>query len=84
MDDHADSAGAEIAELCQTLHKFDLDFAKKSQHEFTAEQALIDARDADAVRRPCPGPLRAMAAGGVQVDLGGAVEGSMRGAVEPR
>ena len=50
MDDHADSAGAEIAELCQTLHKFDLDFAKKSQHEFTAEQALIDARDADAVR----------------------------------
>lgn len=41
-------------------------------------------RDADAVRRPCPGPLRAVAAGGVQVDLGGAVEGSMRGAVEPR
>jgi hypothetical protein len=29
-------------------------------------------------------PLRAVAAGGVQVDLGGAVEGSMRGAVEPR
>ena len=39
-------------------------------------------RDADAVRIPCPGPLRAEAPGPVRVDLSGAVEGSMRGAVE--
>lgn len=41
-------------------------------------------RDADAVRRPCPGPLRAQASGGLEIDLGNAVESPMRGAVEPR
>lgn len=41
-------------------------------------------RNADAVRMPCPGPLRARAEGGMQVELGGAAEGSMRGAVEPQ
>lgn len=39
-------------------------------------------RDADAVRMPCPGPLRAEAPGVVRVDLSTAAEGSMKGAVE--
>lgn len=41
-------------------------------------------RDADAVRMPCPGPIRAHAAGGVQIDMSKAVEGPMKGAVERR
>lgn len=41
-------------------------------------------RDADAVRRPCPGPLRAQASGGLEIDLSAAAESAMRGAVEPR
>ena len=39
-------------------------------------------RDADAVRMPCPGPLRAEAPGVVRVDVSGSAEGSMKGAVE--
>ena len=39
-------------------------------------------RDANAVRMACPGPLRAEASGGIEVDLGGAAEGAMKGAVE--
>lgn len=41
-------------------------------------------RNADAVRMPCPGPVRAEAPGAVRVDLTGAAEGRMKGAVEPR
>jgi hypothetical protein len=41
-------------------------------------------RDADAVRMPCPGSLRAEAPGVVRVDVSGAAEGSMKGAVEAR
>ena len=39
-------------------------------------------RDANAVRVACPGPLRAVASGGIEIDLGGAAEGTMKGAVE--
>jgi hypothetical protein len=41
-------------------------------------------RDVNAVRVPCPGPLRAQAEGGVQIDITAAAEGSMKGAVEAR
>jgi len=41
-------------------------------------------RDADAVRQPCPGPVKAETAGGVTVDLSAAAEGPMKGAVEAR
>ncbi|HEX4871326.1 MAG TPA: hypothetical protein VFV27_03345 [Nevskiaceae bacterium] len=41
-------------------------------------------RDSDAVRQPCPGPLRMETADGMTVDLGAAREGPMKGAVEPR
>jgi len=41
-------------------------------------------RDANAVRMPCPGPLRAAAPGTVTVDISQAKEGPMKGAVEPR
>lgn len=41
-------------------------------------------RDTNAVRVPCPGPVRAQAPGQVKVDLAAAVEGRMKGAVEPR
>ena len=41
-------------------------------------------RDANAVRMPCPGPLRADAKGQVGVDLTAAKEGPMKGAVEAR
>ena len=39
-------------------------------------------RDANAVRVACPGPLRAVASGGIEIDRGGAAEGTMKGAVE--
>lgn len=39
-------------------------------------------RNADTVRVPCPGPLRAETAGGVAIDLSAAVEGRMKGAAE--
>ncbi|GAP34733.1 hypothetical protein [Piscinibacter sakaiensis] len=41
-------------------------------------------RDAQAVRMPCPGPLRAQAPGRVEIDLSAAQEGPMTGAVERR
>lgn len=39
-------------------------------------------RDANAVRMACPGPLRAEASSGIEIDMTGASEGSMKGAVE--
>lgn len=39
-------------------------------------------RDANAVRMPCPAPVQAQASDGIEVDLGGANEGPMKGAVE--
>jgi len=39
-------------------------------------------RDGNAVRQPCPGPVKAESAGGVRIDLTAAAEGPMKGAVE--
>jgi hypothetical protein len=39
-------------------------------------------RDANAVRMPCPAPLQAQASDGIEIDLSGAQEGPMKGAVE--
>lgn len=41
-------------------------------------------RDANAVRMPCPGPIRGDVLGQVKIDLSGAQEGAMRGATESR
>jgi hypothetical protein len=39
-------------------------------------------RDDNAVRQPCPGPVKAESTGGVRIDLTAAAEGPMKGAME--
>ncbi|MGY6554581.1 MAG: hypothetical protein ACXIUM_08680 [Wenzhouxiangella sp.] len=57
-------------------------------HAIACDQLSIQigryaCRDENAVRMPCPGPLRVLTEGGISADLSGLQEGAMRGAVEP-